>query len=75
MEDKLLYKLHRFLNVYIYLKFSIFVKLITFKVTIRVFKGEQKPKITLSLYESDLIIKTCEPTVLCYKAVKKIKKN
>jgi hypothetical protein len=37
-------------------------------------KGEQKPKINLSLYESDLIIETCEPTVLCYKAVKKIKK-
>ena len=37
-------------------------------------KGEQKPKINLSLYESDLIIETYEPTVFCYKAVKKIKK-
>jgi len=37
------------------------------------FKGEWKPKIIVSLYESDLIIETCEPTVLCYKAVKKIK--
>ena len=41
------------------------------KITSYTLKGEQKPKINLSLYESDLIIETYEPTVFCYKAAKK----
>ena len=38
-----------------------------------ILKGKWKPKIILSLYESDLIIETCEPIlsyVFFYKAVK-----